>query len=224
MFKAPVAKHCRKPKTENCPPMSSTVESPASSNYVDYDEFVDYQLKKTRSEIKWTEILTTLAGIFALTLSYLFVFTILDHWVIEGGFSRGVRSICLLSLTTICVAWTVWKIVLPMWKEVHSLYAARMIEEHVPNLKSSLLNLIDLQRSGRETNPSIKSALEKRSAVELSHVDMDHVIVRYRVPGQELFDRDRVIAVPRRFVHQVRDRFTVVTAAPAPRVVAVMGQ
>lgn len=158
--------------------MSSTVESPSSSKYVDYDEFIDYQLRKTRSEIKWTEILTTLAGIFALTLSYLFVFTLLDHWVVEGGFSRSVRSICLLSLATISVVWIVWKIVLPMWKEVHGLYAARMIEDHVPDLKSNLLNLIDLQRSGRASNSSIRSALEKRSALELSHVDMDHVIDR----------------------------------------------
>jgi len=133
--------------------MSSTIPSKSSSKYVEYDEFVEYQLEKTRSEIKWNDVLTTMAGITALTLAYLFVFTLLDHWVI-------------------------WKIIIPWWRKVHALFAARMIEEHVPGLRSNLLNLIDLESTGRQLNPSILQAMEKRSALELSKVDMENVIDR----------------------------------------------
>ncbi|MBD3673782.1 MAG: hypothetical protein HUJ26_09690 [Planctomycetaceae bacterium] len=158
--------------------MSSTTPSQPSSKYVDYDEFVDYQLEKTRGEIKWNDVLTTLAGIAALTLAYLFVFTLFDHWVIEGGFSRGTRAVLLTLLVVVSLGWTVWKIVLPWWRKVHLLFAARMIEEHVPGLRSNLLNLIDLEAAGRKPHPGIQQAMEKRSAVELSRVDMEHVIDR----------------------------------------------
>lgn len=158
--------------------MSSTTPSQSSSKYVDYDEFVDYQLEKTRGEIKWNDVLTTMAGIAALTLAYLFVFTLLDHWVIEGGFSRGTRAVLLTLLVAVSLGWTIWKIVLPWWRKVHLLFAARMIEEHVPGLRSNLLNLIDLEAAGRKPHPGIQQAMEKRSAVELSKVDMEHVIDR----------------------------------------------
>jgi len=158
--------------------MSSTIPSKSSSKYVEYDEFVDYQLEKTRSEIKWNDVLTTMAGIAALTLAYLFVFTLLDHWVIEGGFSRSTRGVLLSSLLTLSVGWVIWKIIIPWWRKVHALFAARMIEEHVPGLRSNLLNLIDLESTGRQLNPSILQAMEKRSAVELSKVDMENVIDR----------------------------------------------
>jgi hypothetical protein len=158
--------------------MSSTAPSKSSSKYVEYDEFVDYQLEKTRSEIKWNDVLTTMAGIAALTLAYLFVFTMLDHWVIDGGFTRLTRALLLFSLVIVSVGWVIWKIVIPWWRKVHALFAARMIEEHVPELKSNLLNLIDLEAAGHKPNPSILKAMEKRSAVELSKVDMENVIDR----------------------------------------------
>ncbi|MDG2389789.1 MAG: hypothetical protein P8M30_10770 [Planctomycetaceae bacterium] len=158
--------------------MSSTTPSKASSKYVEYDEFVDYQLEKTRSEIKWNDVLTTLAGIATLTLAYLFMFTMLDHWVIDGGFTRSARAIFLFSLVIVSAGWVLWKIVIPWWRKVHALFAARMIEEHVPGLKSNLINLIDLESAGHKPNPSILRAMEKRSAVELSKVDMENVIDR----------------------------------------------
>ncbi|HSG73473.1 MAG TPA: hypothetical protein VLA12_23860, partial [Planctomycetaceae bacterium] len=109
---------------------------------------------------------------------YLFLFQIFDHWVVAGGLGVTTRFVLLSTLLIVSTLWIVWKVVLPWWKQIHALYAARMIEQHAPGLKSSLLNLIDLRISGRETLPHIRNALEKRSATALSHIDIEHAIDR----------------------------------------------
>ena len=38
--------------------MASTIDAQTSQQYVDFDEFIDYQLQKTRGNIKSTDILT----------------------------------------------------------------------------------------------------------------------------------------------------------------------
>ena len=50
-----------------------------SDQYVEFDEFVDYHLAKTRSNIKLTDVLTAIVGIAVLVVAYLLVFTLLDH-------------------------------------------------------------------------------------------------------------------------------------------------
>ena len=77
--------------------MASTVETPNSQQYVDFDEYIDYQLQKTRGNIKSTDILTAFAFIAAFVLAYLLLFVVSDHWLVTDGFSQSTR-IVLLSL------------------------------------------------------------------------------------------------------------------------------
>ncbi len=76
--------------------------APDAHHYVDYEEYVDVQLEKTRSSIKLTDIFTTLTALAVLVISYLLAFVVLDHWVLEGGFGYAAR-VGLLSLLTVVV-------------------------------------------------------------------------------------------------------------------------
>lgn len=157
--------------------MSSTASgSGNSSRYLDFDEYVDLKLQQTRSSIKTTDILVALAGVAAMFLSYLLVFVIFDQWVVTGGFSIGVRWLLLSTLLLLTAAWLVWKVGLPYFRNVNRLFAAREIEKADAELKSNLLNLVDLRSSGREVNPAILRALEKNAAVGLQNVDVAQAI------------------------------------------------
>lgn len=157
--------------------MSSTASgSGNSSRYLDFDEYVDLKLQQTRSSIKTTDILVALAGVAAMFLSYLLVFVIFDQWVVAGGFSIGVRWLLLSTLLLLTTAWLVWKVGLPYFRNVNRLFAAREIEKADAELKSNLLNLVDLRSSGREVNPAILRALEKNAAVGLQNVDVAQAI------------------------------------------------
>ena len=50
------------------------------------------------------------------------------------------------------------------------------IEKAEPELKSNLLNLVDLKASGREVNPTILKAMERQAAVGLQKVDISTAI------------------------------------------------
>ena len=87
--------------------MSASAGSTNSARYVDFDEYVDLKLQKTRATIKTTDLLVALAGVAAMFLGYLLTFVVLDQWVVPGGFGIGLRWTLLLTLLVATVAWLV---------------------------------------------------------------------------------------------------------------------
>lgn len=156
--------------------MSTTAPPGNSSQYVDFDEYVEFQLEKTRSSIRWTDLLTAGAAVLAGFLGYLFVFVVLDQWVIAGGFSRPARAVLLLVWLAGTVGWLFVKVVRPWLKRINRLYAARELERAEPGLHSSLLNLIDLRDAGRQVNPAVLKTLQRQAAVRLSEMDLTQAV------------------------------------------------
>ncbi len=149
-----------------------------TSQYVNFDEFIEFQLKKTRNGIHHTDILSSAVVLCAVVLAYLFTFVIFDHWIVSGGISYSVR-VALLGLLLLGIAtWSVWKIVIPYMQQINILFAAREIERSHPELKSSLISLVDLRNSGKKISPQILKALEKRTALEISHTNVDDAVDR----------------------------------------------
>ncbi|WP_417850139.1 hypothetical protein, partial [Thalassoglobus sp.] len=156
----------------------SKPQKSASSKYVDFDEFIEYQLKKTRSGIHHTDVLSAVVVLAVFLTGYLLVFTIADHWIIQGGLSDLARTILLGIVGAISVTWLVTKIALPLYREVNILYAAKEIEESYPELKSSLVSWVQFREEGREIPPEILKAIEKRTALEIKEADVDQAVDR----------------------------------------------
>jgi hypothetical protein len=70
---------------------ASRTRAPDSTNYVEYEEYVDFQLEKTRAIVKRTDILTTLMALAVGVIGYLLAFVVFDQWIIEGGFGYASR-------------------------------------------------------------------------------------------------------------------------------------
>ena len=156
--------------------MSATLEG--RQNYAEFDEYIDYQLQKTRQGVKLTDVVTAACGVALLTVSYLLVFVVFDHWVIAGGFGYGMRVGLLSGLLAATLALIGWKVLLPWLRSVTRLYAAKSLEGISPELSSNLLNYVDLRDSGRAVSPTIIRSIEKRAAVTLSHTDVDDAVDR----------------------------------------------
>lgn len=149
-----------------------------AGNYADFDEYIEYQIRKTRSGIKWTELLTSGLAVAVFVLCYLLVFTLLDHWVVPGGFSVRARAIMLGIMVVTASGWVAWKLVRPWFRNITGLYAAHAIEESDPDIKSAVLNFIDARNSGRDVPPHILRAMEKRAAIRLSRTDVERAVDR----------------------------------------------
>ncbi len=158
--------------------MATTQKRAQSDRYVEFDEYIDYQLQKTRATIRNNDILTAVAGIVTLNLGYVLIFLFLDQWIVEGGLSVTARSTMLGFLILLTTGWAAWKIVIPSWRQVSSLFAAAEIERHEPAFKSTLLNLIDLNRHSRKAPRAIRTTMEKRAARKLSKMEVDYVVDR----------------------------------------------
>jgi collagen type III alpha len=159
--------------------MSTTLDRrKAQKNYAEFDEYISYQLQKTQTGIRSTDIFTALCGAAVFVVSYLLVFVIFDHWVVTGGFGPGMRIILLSGLLIGTLVWLGWKVVWPFFRRVNSLYAARALEQASPDLKSTLINYVDLRSANRDVSPAIIESMERRAAVTLSHAEVDDAIDR----------------------------------------------
>ncbi len=158
--------------------MATSSEPVHGQEYVDFDEYIDIQLRKTRSTIKTTDVLTAAVGILTLLTLYLLLFVICDHWIVPGGFGPVSRGIMLAIVGSAICGWGIAKIVVPWRRRVSGLYAASTIEKASPALKSSLLNLVDIARSGHEVSPEIYHSIERRAALALTHVDVNETVDR----------------------------------------------
>ena len=150
----------------------------ASANYVDFDEFIDYQLRKTRSGIHQTDLIAASVVLLSLFCAYVLIFALLDQWIIPNGLSSSARLALLIAVILAACSWVGCKIVFPWLQSINELYAARQIEEAHPELKGSLLAWVNFRQTGREVSPAILAALEKRTAHEISHIDTEETVDR----------------------------------------------
>jgi hypothetical protein len=158
--------------------MASATQAPDGKHYVEYEEYVDFQLEKTRSNIKLNDILTTLTALAVAVLGYLLAFVVLDQWVIPGGFGYAARVLLLIVLASGVFGTLGWRVLWPLWRRVHPIYAARVIERSDPNLKSNLVNFVDVRQANAQSAAVVLKAMQKRAAVELSHIDVEQAVDR----------------------------------------------
>ena len=156
----------------------ATVADNAQTGYADADEFIRYQIEHARSRIKATDLLTAVVLAGLLLVGYLLTFTLLDHWVVAGGFSAWTRALMLGTVLLVAAAIVVQYVIRPWFRTIHPLFAARMLDGSSEAMQGSLLALIDLQAAGRKVDVSIHRTLEKRAAVSLAEIHVDETIDR----------------------------------------------
>jgi collagen type III alpha len=158
--------------------MATSPDQVHGHQYVDFDEYIDIQLRKTSSTIKTTDVMTAVVGVLTLITLYLLLFVICDHWLVPGGIGPVARSVMLGVVGSIACVWMAIKVLVPWRRRVSGLYAASTIEKASPALKSSLINLVDISRSGHEVSPEIYQSIERRAALALTHVDVNETVDR----------------------------------------------
>ncbi|MEM9701768.1 MAG: hypothetical protein AAF907_04930, partial [Planctomycetota bacterium] len=146
-----------------------------SRKYLTFDQFIEAQVEKARSGIRMTELLTAAVGLAVIVLAYLSLFVVLDHWVIEGGFSPLMRGVLLGAAALASVVWLALKVVRPSLRRINRMYAANEIERHDPTLRGGLMNLLD---GPGTANGQVRNAMQKRAAAALKRSDVDDAVDR----------------------------------------------
>ncbi|HWE39044.1 MAG TPA: hypothetical protein VG406_21025, partial [Isosphaeraceae bacterium] len=145
---------------------------------LDYEQYIDHQLRQTRLRIKMTDILTAGVSLLAVGLGVLLLEVVLDHMV---GLPLFVRQVILAVGLAGGLAFLFKKIALPAIRSVNSFYAARTIEETDPSFKNSLINYLDLRRHREELPEAFLAAIEAKAVGDLTKVEVDSVVNQRRL-------------------------------------------
>src|SRR6516225_12104492 len=65
--------------------------STADGRWLEYDEFIDKQLRKARGQVKGVELAGSLMTLAAGGLLYFLAVSLVDHWLLPGGLGIGGR-------------------------------------------------------------------------------------------------------------------------------------
>lgn len=144
----------------------------ASYKTVEFDRFVDKRIEKTRRVVKMADLFASFAVLLIGVISLLLVAAVAEHWLISGGFGTNERT-GLWAIMLIGSGVYFARYIFPLLTHrVNKLYAADELERESPELKNSLVNLLQLREQGTPS-PVIQQILEQQAAERLA-VTEDH--------------------------------------------------
>src|SRR5437868_12693615 len=86
---------------------------------LDYEQFIDHQLQRTRKRIKLTDIATACLTLLVSFLGVLFLEIVLDHVV---GMPFWLRWLVLITGLTVACIYTVLRVGLPLVSRINGIY------------------------------------------------------------------------------------------------------
>ncbi len=139
---------------------------------------VDRDIARTRRALQRVDLVGGLLTLAIGVLLYLLAVSVLEHWVVPGGWSGPARA-GLLALLAAGVLWYAARRIVPIFfRPINPAFAARAIEDHSPGLKNSLMNLLMLRGHRREMHSSVYQAIEQQTAERLAGVQIDSAVDR----------------------------------------------
>ncbi len=148
---------------------------------VEYDKYIEGQLRKTRRQVRAVDLASAILILIAGVLGYLFLATLVDHWLVSGGLGYGGRTIIWAICLTAAVTWIGYVLLPLVFRRINPVYAAHAIEQSRPTLKNSLVNLLLLRDKGEKISPSVMAAIEQQAATSLSQVTIEHAVDRTKL-------------------------------------------
>lgn len=147
-------------------PNASSSPSQAATPTVGYDEFVDKRIAKTRAAVKTADLATGAVVLLAWLLVVLLVAAMADHWLVHGGLGVAGRAAIFGIGAVGALLYIGTRLGPTLLLRVNPLYAAKEIERESPELKNSLLNLLQLR--GGPDGVAVQRTLERQAAERLA--------------------------------------------------------
>jgi hypothetical protein len=132
------------------------------------DAFIEAQLDRARKRIRLIDLGAGLLGFIAGTLAFAVVMILLDRRFV---LSAGSRQFALVLYLGGAAAYLAFAVLRPLRWRVNPYYAARQLEQTLPNSRNHVINWIDLHD---EKVPAVlKGSLGQRAAHDLAKTDVD---------------------------------------------------
>ena len=150
----------------------------ASGKVLDYDQFIEHQVDRTRKLIRTTDIATAALILTVALLAALFLEIVADH---VFGLPIWLRRLALLTALCGAAAYVFVRIVKPMLLRVNTLYAAKTIEGADPSFQNSLINYLLLREHRDKLPKRTLVALEAKAVLDLTRIEVDRAVNQRRL-------------------------------------------
>jgi hypothetical protein len=136
-----------------------------------YDAVVEGHLTRARRRIRTLDATAGCLGLLAGTMAYVLALVLLDRWLV---LSPVARQLALGGYLLAALLYIVFGLVLPLTRRINPYFAARHLEEVVPEAKNSVVNWLDLH--GQPLPPAIRGAVGQRAARDVARADLERAI------------------------------------------------
>ncbi len=162
-------------------PMPPPVAVPSGGRLVEYEAYIESQLRKTRSHVWSVELAGALMLLAAGTLGYFFVAGLVDHWVVPGGLGFWGRLTALFVFLALVAVFLARQVLPLLLLRINPLYAAYTIERSRPALKNGLLNFLFFRANPGGMSEAVYQAIEEQAATNLAKVNVEAAVDRSKL-------------------------------------------
>jgi hypothetical protein len=136
-----------------------------------HEAFVEKELRRVRRRIRLLDSAMVLLGLVVVTLAWTLVVTLCERLL---GLSSTARMAAWIVYGIAAALYLGRALVGPLCRRVNPYFAARRIEQTLPDAKNSIINWLDLRR--QKLPPAIQSSLGYRAAKDVSRLDLDRAL------------------------------------------------
>src|SRR5262245_43123616 len=141
-----------------------------------HEAYVEKQLGRARSRIRFLDLAVAGLGFLILTLGYALLMVVLDR---AFQLPLAARQVAFGVYLLGAVVYLGWAVVWPLLKQVNPYYAARQLEQTLPGAKNSVVNWLDLR--DQPLPPAVQTALGQRAARDLTKANLDEAVSPQRL-------------------------------------------
>lgn len=149
----------------------STVSQARTSPAGKYETFVDAQLARARTRIRFLDLAAAGLGFLIVTLGYGLAMVVLDRLLELPSLVRQGAFIVYLVGGLAFLGVTLGRI---LFRRINPYYAAKQVEQVLQGAKNSVVNYLDLR--DQELPAAIRGAVSHRAAKDLARADLDQAI------------------------------------------------
>ena len=150
-------------------------------HWVEYDQFIDQQIRKTRGQVKGVEIAAVLMTLASGSLLFFLAASLADHWLFAHGLGFWGRFL-LMAVYFGGAGYFCYRRLLPLLlMRINPVYAAEAIERSKPSLKNGLINFLLLRNRREEVPSAVYQAVEQQAATSLARVPLESAVDRSRL-------------------------------------------
>jgi len=149
-----------------------------AAKLVRYDDYIDEKIESTRRMVKFVDFATAGMELAVALLAFLFVYALLEHWIVPGGFSFAIRCVFFTAVLVGVGVFAVRRLWPLCIHAINPVYAAQTIEHGSPTLKNGLINLLLFRQRRAEIPDAVYRTLEEQAAHGLTRVPVDTAVDR----------------------------------------------